>query len=304
MRIAVMGAGAVGCYFGGLLARAGHDVTFIGRRSHVEAINAHGLLLETRELKAYVPAKAVTEAASIDLPDLVLFCVKSADTEAAGRSLAGYLRPETAILSLQNGVDNAQRLIGVIGQPVIAAAVYVGTEMAGPGHVKHHGRGELVIGTSAQSEALARVLREARIPTTVVKNIAEALWMKLITNCAYNALSAVGSIPYGPMLQVEGTKDVIENVVRECALIAQACGVAVPDDVTAKILGLAASMPNQMSSTAQDLARGKPSEIDFLNGYIVRKGAELGIATPTNQALQVMVKLAEKGRGMARGQTI
>src|SRR6516225_3930204 len=98
MRIAVMGAGAIGCYFGGLLARAGHQVTFVGRRSHVDAINAHGLLLDTREFKAYVPAKAATEASSIDPPDLVLFCVKSADTESAGRSLVGRLRAGIPIL--------------------------------------------------------------------------------------------------------------------------------------------------------------------------------------------------------------
>jgi 2-dehydropantoate 2-reductase len=300
MRIAVMGAGAVGCYYGGFLARAGHEVTFVGRQSHVDAINAQGLLLDTKTFKAYVPAKAATEASSIDPPDLVLFCVKSADTEAAGRALAGRLRPETAILSLQNGVDNAQRLSAVVGQPVIAAVVYVGTEMAGPGHVRHHGRGELLIGASPRSEALARTLTQAQIPTTVAKDIDQALWMKLITNCSYNALSAVGSIAYGPMVQIAGTKDIIANVVRECVAIARACGVQMPDDITARTLTVAASMPNQKSSTAQDLARGKPTEIDFLNGYVVRKGAELGIATPTNQALQVMVKLAEQGREMAR----
>ncbi|MBL8835074.1 MAG: 2-dehydropantoate 2-reductase [Alphaproteobacteria bacterium] len=301
MRFAVMGAGAVGCYFGGLLARAGHDVTFIGRPDHVAAIAAHGLLLETKAFKAYVPARAASDVAAIENPDVVLFCVKSADTEAAGRALAPRLEPRTTVLSLQNGVDNAERLAAVIDREVIAAVVYVGTEMAGPGHVLHHGRGELAIGASAHSEALARTLSAAAIPTSVAPDIAAVLWSKLIINCAYNAISAVANLPYGEMVRVDGAAEFMTGVVRECTEVANACGVALPGDVVAKTLSVAATMPGQYSSTAQDLKRGKPTEIDFLNGYVVRKGAEFGIATPMNRALQVMVRLAERSRQMARG---
>jgi 2-dehydropantoate 2-reductase len=296
MQVAVIGAGAVGCYYGGLLLKAGHDVTFIGRPPHVDAINAHGLLLDMQGFKGHLPAKAAVDATALASPDLVLVCVKSADTEAAGRSLAGQLRPDTSILSLQNGVDNAQRLRAVTGHPVIATVVYVGSEMAGPGHVRHHGGGDLVIGASPASEALAQTLEAAGIRTTISGDIEATQWTKLITNCAFNALSAVAGIAYGPMMQVEGAGDVIASAVQEAAVVARACGVAIPQDLAAQILKIPAAMPNQMSSTAQDLARGKPSEIDFLNGYVVRKGAELGIPTPTNQALQVMVKLAERGK--------
>jgi 2-dehydropantoate 2-reductase len=296
MKIVVVGAGAVGCYFGGLLARAGHDVTFIGRPDHVAAINDRGLLLETKAFKAFVAAKAATDVAAVHRPDLVLVCVKSADTETVGRSLAGRLAPESAIISLQNGVDNAERLGAVLGRPALAAVVYVGTEMAGPGHVLHHGRGELAIGASAQSEALARVLTEAGIPTTVAADIAAALWSKLVVNCAYNALSAVADLPYGAMVEVEGATEVMTAVITECVAVAEASGVALPADIVARTLSVAATMPGQYSSTAQDLRRGKPTEVDFLNGTVARKGAELGIATPTNRSLQVMVKLAERGR--------
>lgn len=296
MQVAVIGAGAVGCYYGGLLLRAGHDVTFIGRRPHVDAINAHGLPLDSQAFKGHLPARAATDATSLASPDLVLFCVKSADTEQAGRSLAGRLRPDTSVLSLQNGVDNAQRLRAVTGHSVIPAVVYVGSEMAGPGHVRHHGGGDLVIGASPESEALARTLKAAEIQTTIANDIERTQWIKLITNCAFNALSAVASISYGPMMDVEGTKDVIASAVQEAALVARACGISMPEDLVKQILKIPAAMPNQMSSTAQDLARGKPSEINFINGYVVRKGAELGIPTPTNQALQVMVKLAERGK--------
>jgi 2-dehydropantoate 2-reductase len=300
MQVAVVGAGAVGCYYGGLLLRAGHDVTFIGRQPHVDAINAHGLLLDTQNFRGHLPARAATDTSALASPDLVLFCVKSADTEEAGRSLAGHLRPETSILSLQNGVDNPQRLRAVTGHAVISAVVYVGSEMAGPGHVRHHGGGALLIGASPASDGLAQTLQAAGIQTTIAADIETTQWTKLITNCAFNALSAVAGIAYAPMMQVEGARDVIVSSVQEAASVARACGVAVPQDLVEQILKIPAAMPNQMSSTAQDLARGKPSEIDFLNGYVVRKGAELGIATPTNQALQVMVKLVQRRREMSR----
>ncbi|WP_047307460.1 ketopantoate reductase family protein [Rhodopseudomonas palustris] len=299
MQVAVMGAGAVGCYFGGLLSLAGHDVTLIGRQSHVDAIEANGLLLDTKDGIQPIPVRAVTEPGTIAPPDLLLFCVKSADTESAGRALQPRLKPDSVILSLQNGVDNATRLQAAIGHPVIASVVYVGTEMAGPGHVRHHGRGDLLIGASAQSEAIAAMLTAAKIPTTVAADIDQALWSKLILNCAYNALSAIADLPYGPLLAVDGAREVVINVINECIAVAHAGGVSIPDDVMTRTLALPAAMPSQKSSTAQDLTRGKPSEIDFLNGTVARLGAARGVPTPTNLALTVMVKLIETSRGTA-----
>ena len=175
MQVAVIGAGAVGCYYGGLLLRAGHDVIFIGRQPHVDAINAHGLLLDTKTFNGRLPAKAATDATALASPDLVLVCVKSADTEQAGRSLAGHLQAETSVLSLQNGVDNAPRLAAVIGHAVIPVVVYVGSEMAGPGHVRHHGGGDLAIGPSAASKTLAQALAAAGIGITIADDIDRTL---------------------------------------------------------------------------------------------------------------------------------
>ncbi len=300
MQVAVIGAGAVGCYYGGLLLRAGHDVTFVGRPVHVDAINTHGLLLDLKTFKGHLPAKAATDTTALAPPDLVLCCVKSADTEQAGRALVGHLRPDTSVLSLQNGVDNAQRLAAVIGQAVIPAVVYVGSEMAGPGHIRHHGGGDLAIGPSAASQALAQTLEAAGVHTTISDDIEVTLWSKLVINCAFNALSAVADISYGPMLEVEGARDVVTRAVQEAIAVARANGVSLPEDLLANILNIPTMMPQQKSSTAQDLARGKPSEIDFLNGHVVRKGVELGVPTPTNHALQVMVKLAERSKAMPR----
>ncbi|OUI85787.1 ketopantoate reductase family protein [Acetobacter tropicalis] len=300
MRIAVIGAGAVGCYVGGLLALAGHDVTLLGRAVHVDAIQAHGLSLDMPDGTRRIDVKAVTRAADLSPADVVLVCVKSADTEEAGRELAPALQEGTVILSLQNGVDNAEKLSAVTGRLVIPAVVYVAVDMTGPGHVGYHGGGRLLIGTTPQSEEIASVFTQAGVPTIVSGHVMDALWTKLTINCAYNALSAVAQISYASMLTVEGVTGVMAQVVQECQDVAAACQVWLPETLLAQVLDIAKLMPDQKSSTAQDLKRGKPTEIDFLNGYVVRKGAEFGIATPVNQALQVMVKLAEKSRSVAK----
>lgn len=293
MKVAVMGAGAVGCYFGAMLARAGHDVTLIARPQHVEAIRANGLMFESRSFTGHIPMQATTEAAGVEGADVVLFCVKSPDTETAGRAIAPFLKPDAAILCLQNGVDNAERLQAVTGRTAIPAVVYVAAEMAGPGHIKHNGRGELIIGPAPISADIAQQFIAAAIPTVVSSDVISELWTKLITNCAYNALSAVAELPYGPLLQVDGVTDVMRTIIDECEAVARALSIPLPATLRESTLALAASMPQQYSSTAQDLARSKPTEIDYLNGYVVRKGAALGIPTPTNLALQVMVKARE-----------
>ena len=293
MKVAVMGAGAVGCYFGAMLARAGHAVTLIGRPQHVEAVNRRGLYLDSKSFQEHVPMSASTDAAVVAGSDVVLFCVKSSDTEAAGRQIAPHLGEKTVLLTLQNGVDNAERLQAALPQEVIPAVVYVATEMAGAGHVKHHGRGDLVIGASSSSEAIAAQLIAAGVPVTVSDNANGELWVKLIVNCAYNAISAISRMPYGQMVEGDGVPAVMDDVVMECLAVAKAAGVIVPGDVRVSVPGIAGAMKEQFSSTAQDLMRGKPTEIDHLNGYVVRKGAALGVPTPVNRVLHSLVKLLE-----------
>ena len=296
MKIAVMGAGAVGCYYGGMLARAGHAVVLVARPVHVEAIRQNGLLLDTQTFQERVPLQADTEPAAVQGAQCVLFCVKSTDTESAGRAMAPYLGADTVVLSLQNGVDNAERLQQLLGRPVLPAVVYVAAGMAGPGHVRHHGRGELVIAPSPASGDIARSFAAAGIPVEISDNVAGALWAKLVLNCVYNPLSAITQLPYGEIVNSPGLEvpRMMDDIVHECMAVARACGVQLPEGTAEAVLPLARSMATQVSSTAQDLARGHRSEIDHLNGYVVRRGEALGIPTPANRMLHTLVRLLEK----------
>jgi 2-dehydropantoate 2-reductase len=233
------------------------------------------------------------DACSVKGVQLVLCCVKSTDTGSAAAEMAPHLEPDAIILSLQNGVDNAERLQALLGREVAPAVVYVATEMAGPGHVRHHGRGELVIGPSAASDELAKLFAAAGVPVQVSDNVVGALWAKLVINCAYNALSAITQLPYGRIAQGEGVAGVMEDIVAECLAVARAEGVPVPGDIREAVAGISRSMATQISSTAHDVARGKRSEIDHLNGHVVRRGEALGIATPVNRVLHTLVKLLE-----------
>jgi 2-dehydropantoate 2-reductase len=272
MKFAVMGAGAVGCYYGGMLARGGHEVVLIARPRHVQAIQQHGLLMETLSFKEHVQLQASSEAAA---------------------SIAPHLEKDAVVLSLQNGVDNAERAQAVLKQTVIPAVVYVATEMAGPGHVKHHGRGELVIGPAVRSAALVAEFARAGVPVQISDNVMGALWSKLIINCAYNALSAITQLPYGRLVQGPGIEAVMHAAVDEALAVAQAGGVRVLGDAWGQVQAIARTMATQFSSTAQDLAGGKRSEIDYLNGHVVRQGERLGIPTPVNRTLQALVKTLE-----------
>ncbi|MDA8110614.1 MAG: 2-dehydropantoate 2-reductase [Betaproteobacteria bacterium] len=302
MRVAVMGAGSVGCYYGGMMARAGHDVVLIGRPMHVEAINKSGLRFETSASDEHINVRASTQAKAVQGARLVLFCVKSTDTERAAADMAPWLEANSVVVNLQNGVDNAERIEARIGRAVIPAVVYVATEMAGPGHLRHHGRGDLVIGvTGAEASpelraALARVqqwLERAGVPVTVSDNVAGELWAKLVVNCAYNAISAIAQLPYGRMIGGVGVREVMRDVVEETLAVAAALGVRMPPDVRASVYRIAEAMPGQYSSTAQDLQRGRATEIDHLNGYVVRQGEARGIPVPANRVLHALVKLIE-----------
>lgn len=306
-RVAVMGAGAVGSFYGAMLARAGHAVTLIGRPAHVQAIQRDGLQLQMAQQTHTVPLRASSDPAAIAGADLVLCCVKSGDTEAAAQQMAPHLQESTLLMSLQNGVDNAETLARLLPCRVIPAVVYVAVALGGPGVVRHFGRGDLAIGAmpgGTQSsvpewptlQTLVDFFASADVPVRIVPDVAAELWAKLLVNCAYNAISALAQMPYERLVALPDIVELQHDIVHEVIAVAAAAGVVLPLDVSLQAVArIAAGMPRQLSSTAQDMARRKPSEIDHLNGYIARRGRELDVPTPVNRTLHALVKLVETG---------
>jgi len=303
-RVAVVGAGAVGGYFGGMLARAGAPVVMIGRPAFVEAAGKNGLFLDTLQFKEAVRVEASTELEAVRGADVVLFCVKTTDTESTARALAPLLSSSATLVSLQNGVDNAEKIRDA-GIDALSAVVYVAASVPLPARVKHVGRGDLVIGPrNTRTEDFAALFERAGVSCRISDNIDGELWTKLIWNCALNAISALGRARYGQIAASEDARKVVENAVNEVLTVAAAAGIRLPGvaDIQAGLAGalkIATQMSGAFSSTAQDLVRGKRTEIDSLNGYIARRGAELGVATPVNHALYTLVKLAEESNEVA-----
>lgn len=301
-RVAVMGSGAVGCYYGGMLARAGAPVTLIARAQHADAIANRGLRFESPQFTGPVALAASSEVAAVRDAQWLLFSVKSGDTEEAARLLAPHLDPKAIVIGLQNGVDNIDRIRKHLPNPVLPAVVYVAVAMAGPGIVRHTGRGDLVVGNMGRNRdfsqdqlaQIAAIFERAAIPCRVSDNVEGELWVKLLMNCAYNAISALGLAQYKRMRANPEVQEVMKMVVREVLAVARASGVTMPPgDLVDAACRLADSMPEATSSTAQDLARGKQSEIDHLNGFVFRRGLELGVPAPVNQALHALVRLLE-----------
>jgi 2-dehydropantoate 2-reductase len=300
-QIAVLGAGAVGCYFGGMLARAGAPVTLIGRPHHVEAVTRNGLFLETSQFRQSLPVSASTAVNAVANARLVLLCVKTPDTEEAAKALAPHLARDAVVVSLQNGVDNVERIRSATGIEAIPAVVYVAAEMTAPGCVKHNGRGDLILGDLSKPARRSRIdyvaglFQRAGVPCRLSEQIEADLWTKLIMNCACNAISALTRARYGRIIGNPLTREVMRQVVEEAVVVARAAGVPlVGGDLVEAVVKLAEAMPGALSSTAQDIARGKHTEIDALNGYVARRGVELGVATPVNQTLHALVRLLEE----------
>lgn len=300
-RVAVVGAGAVGGYFGGMLARAGIPVVLIGRPSFVEAVRRSGLRIDSIRFQETVHPDAATELAAAAGADVVLFSVKTTDTVPVSKQLAAILPQGSLVVSMQNGVNNAEVIREASGINALPAVVYVAASVPAPGTVKHLGRGDIVVGSQdGRIGPLAEIFAAATIPCRISENIEGELWTKLVWNCALNAVSALGRVTYGEIIVNGDARRLVEAVVQETLSVARAKGVHPPglEDAKAAVAGafkVAEQMSATRSSTAQDLVRGKPTEIDSLNGYVARTGSQLGVPTPVNHALYTLIKLYETG---------
>ena len=300
-KIYVLGAGAVGCYFGGMLARAHHDVTFIARSERVQALNASGLEMDCKAFHETIQVKASSDLSTLKDADLVLLSVKSLDTERTLTEVKSILPSKAVILSLQNGVANIDIASKIISNPVYAAVVYVAAGMIGQNTMKHHGRGELLVGklstASLADESLqdiCKLFEGAGVPCSIAPQIKRDMWLKFLVNCSFNAISGIGQISYGEMVKSPYIVKLIEEITKEFLTIAALEDVKISlSEALAANDSIATTMVTQVSSTAQDLAKGKMTEIDFLNGCIVELGKRHGIPTPYNESVCALVKMME-----------
>jgi 2-dehydropantoate 2-reductase len=298
-----------------MLARSGLKVTLIARAAHVEAICRDGLFLDTVTFQERVPVAASTDVSAVRDADFVLFSVKTLDTENAARLLAPHLAPGATVVSVQNGVDNVERIRAASGIDALPAVVYIAAALPEPGHMKHSGRGELIVGElpgsphttsmSPRAERFAALCASAGVPCRISSNIEIDLWTKMVMNCAGNAVTAIAQTSFGRAARHPQTREVMRMVIEETVAVGRAAGVQLREaGWVEKGLKNAETLGDATSSTAQDIARGKRTEIDSLNGYIVRCGTELGVPVPVSSTLYALVKLIEEtvvGRGRTTG---
>lgn len=284
-----------------MLARAGAPVTMIGRAgkssAHLDAMARDGLRLNTVTFDERVPVETTTRIDAVEAAELVLFCVKTVDTDEAAAQIAPHLREDAIVVDLQNGVDNPERMRRA-GLDPIPAVVYVAAAVEAPGEVTHRGRGDLVIGHRDRADDVERVaawFERAGVGCRISDDVMGELWFKLILNSMANATSALTGASYGELAEFEPSWQVAIEVAREGVAVARASGFDLEEEkVIAGGLAVCRSVGAATSSTQQDVARGRPTEIDALNGYIARRGVELEIATPVNHALWALVKLRER----------
>lgn len=308
MNIAVIGAGAMGGLFAARLAASGQPVSVVDVwEEHIRAIREHGLQLDTEAGTLTTHPAAATRVEELQPADLAIIFVKSSMTSAAAESALRILRPSGRILTLQNGLGNAETIAGIIGgDRVLAGTTAQGATLLGPGRIRHGGRGETHIGCFAGAadeycREVARNLSQAGIPTLAEDAVEPLIWGKLVINVGINALTALLRFHNGQLAEFEETRELLESAVREAVQVADAAGVRLPyDDAASKVRATAVATSANRSSMLQDILQGRFTEIDVINGAVVREGERRGVPTPVNRTLTLLVKALEKRAGIAQ----
>jgi len=294
MKILVMGTGAVGSFYGGKLANAGHDVIFVARGEHLRALRERGFSVKSYQGDFQLERVHVTDQpAEAGVCDLALVCVKSYDTVAAAQLLRPAVGPDTVILSLQNGVENEEQLERALGRGnVMGGMAYIGVDVVSPGVVVHSVAGRLAFGErhghrTPEAERLEQVFLEAEIQAELSINISVTLWDKLVWNAAFNAICTLSRSTVGEVLTHPQTRALVRGTMLEVIAVARAQGLALKESradehiESSQTLAMSVYAP----SMANDLARGKRLEHDALNGAVVRFGERYGVPVPVNQTL-------------------
>lgn len=299
MRIAVIGAGGTGGYFGGLLARSGEDVSFLARGRQLEALRSNGLTVKSRLAGTFsLPVHATSDPQEIGPVDLVLFSIKMYDIGSALAGLHHLIGPETVVLPIQNGIDAAEQIGQVAGiQHLIGGVAYVTSQIESPGVIAQTAGtgsidlGELAGGQSERTQHLLQVLQHAGINTTLPHDIRVALWAKFLFICAFSGVTALTRLTIGQVLACQETSDLLKGVVKEGEALARARGAALPDNMVERFSTMVNALePWAKGSMAFDLLAGRRLEIEALNGTMVRLGEEHNISVPFNFAIYATLK--------------
>jgi 2-dehydropantoate 2-reductase len=291
-----MGAGAVGGYFGARLAASGVDVTFIARGEHLEAMQKHGLRIRSIQGDLEIHSEFISSSEQIAPVDLVLLAVKSQDTDEAARSLAPFMGRETAILSLQNGVDNTDKIARLWGgDRSLAGVAYISARISAPGVLEHRGGGRIVLGSlhaggQEHARTVHAMLAQARIPCDISSDIREVLWKKLAWNAPFCALSCLLHMTVGDILDSASLEACVRGCIEEVREAARCCGIDLPPSTAQEALSFSTPLRNVKPSMLQDLEAGKPLEHEALNGIVVKILRQSGRRAPINEILYTALK--------------
>ena len=299
MKFAIMGTGGTGGYFGGLLARSGEDVTFIARGAHLEALQTRGLTVKSPLFGDFtLQVKATHAPQEVGPVDVVLFCVKSYDTEEAAQQILPLIGPETVVLSLQNGIENEERLAQAVGEDTVLGAVaFVTAKIEAPGVILQTTKlskllfGELHGDITQRACRLQQVFEHANIATELHSDIHVALWEKFLFICALSGMTALTRLPIGQVLACPESREMTRQIMSEVAEVARRREVILaPDCVQRNFQSLERLEPQARGSLYVDLINGHKMELDTLNGAVVRLGREVDVSTPMNFAVYAALK--------------
>jgi 2-dehydropantoate 2-reductase len=305
MKILVLGTGGVGGYFGGRLAAAGADVTFVARGRHLRALKENGLRVESGLGNLHLkPVRATDDPAEAGVADVVMIAVKLWDTESAAQAAAPAVGPETAVVSFQNGVDAVEILTRTFGAArVMGGVAHIAAFIESPGVIRHNGTlarltfGELDGSRSPRAERLLAACQAAGFDTVLSDNVQRVIWEKFVFIVGLSGLTTLTRLPIGPIREEPLTRALLADVMREAAAVGRAKGVELPGDTAERQVAFADTLPHGMiASMLGDLRRGNRLELPWLTGAVVRLGRELGVATPANAFVYAALKLHAEGR--------
>jgi 2-dehydropantoate 2-reductase len=297
MRIAIVGAGGVGGYFGGRLAAAGADVTFLARGAHLEAMRTRGLRIDSPKGNVHLPhVNATDDPAAIGPVDVVFFTVKLYDSEAATSMLPPLVGPDTAVIPFQNGVDGVGIVTRAVGDAHAAGGTaYVSAVIAEPGVIRHTAMDQLIFGEldgrrSARLEGLLDACKPAGFHSTFSERINVDIWTKFVRLSVFSGMTTVTRCPIGAIVGDPDLLEMLKAAVREATAVAQASGVPVPDDGAEQVEKAYRALPPQAkASMLEDLERGRRLELPWLSGAVVRIGRDVGVDTPVHRFITTVL---------------